>query len=77
MGFEPKIDYGDRSFPLAFLTDALEFVFAASDLIESGREAAAWSKRSSVMAHPFSRFRLDYAQNLTDLKNLLENWIVP
>ena len=71
-GNDPKFDYGDSSFPLAFLTDTLEFVFATSDLIESGWDIKAWSKKSSVLAHPFSRYRLDYTENLRNLKSLLE-----
>lgn len=45
---------------LDLLTDALEFVFAASDLMEAGWEADAWIKRSPMMGHSFARFIAGY-----------------
>lgn len=45
---------------LSLLTDALEFVFAASDLIEAGWKTDAWVNRSPMMGHSFSRFMAGY-----------------
>jgi hypothetical protein len=57
---------------LPFFVDALEFVFAASDLIEAGWDANAWSIVPTTMTHPFSRFRVGYIARLQQLKNLLK-----
>jgi len=69
-GSEPRFDY-TKSGMLEFLTDALEFVFATSDLIESGWDIKAWSDRGTTMAHPFGRFLVGYRTNLEQLKKLL------
>ncbi|MBT8420678.1 MAG: hypothetical protein KJO08_07440 [Gammaproteobacteria bacterium] len=45
---------------MSFLTDALEFVFAASDLIETGWDAARWNSDSHGNGHTFARFRSIY-----------------
>jgi hypothetical protein len=57
-----------RSF---FFTNTLEFVFAASDLIEAGWDIKAWSEIGTVMSHPFGAYRLTYTRNLEELKALL------
>lgn len=45
---------------LPLLTDALEFVFAASDLIDAGWNAKQWSTRPHGYGHSFSRFLAEY-----------------
>lgn len=58
---------------LPFLTNALEFVFAASDLIELGWDAVLWATNSREFGHSFSRFKSDYKDNLQYMKrNLIE-----
>lgn len=51
-----------------FLTDSLEFVFAASDLIEAGWDAGRWSNGYLSHGHSFSRFMSDYAERLNELR---------
>ena len=53
---------------LYFFTDALEFVFAASDLIEAGWNAAQWNNKPHGKGHSFARFRGDYDITLAELK---------
>ena len=53
---------------LAFLTDTLEFVFAASDLIDAGWSALRWSRRSLGSGHSFSRFLTGYKHLLGELR---------
>lgn len=71
-GGERRLDY-DANFvdTVAFFTDTLEFVFAASDLIESGWDIKAWSEIPTSMSHPFGQYRVNYAGHLQRLKALL------
>lgn len=55
----------------SFLTDALEFIFAASDLIEAGWDARAWSNGGYGWGHSFTRFRSAYDMSLAELKSAL------
>lgn len=55
-----------------FFTDALEFIFAASDLIEAGWDANRWKKSSYVGRHSFSSFRAGYAAELAELKQAIK-----
>lgn len=56
---------------MSFLTDALEFIFAASDLIEAGWNANSWSSKHYGGGHNFTRFRMAYNENLAELKTAL------
>ncbi|MFI8747218.1 HEPN domain-containing protein [Pseudomonas sp. NPDC077186] len=53
---------------LPFLTDALEFVFAASDLIEAGWNAQEWSTKSLGSGHSFTRFLAGYDYLIGELR---------
>ena len=68
---EPIFDYSNEVDSVIFFTDTLEFVFAASDLIEAGWDVRAWSERETTMSHPFGRYRASYAENLRKLQSLL------
>jgi hypothetical protein len=70
-GSEPRFDYERNFGAVTFFIDALEFVFAASDFVEAGWDIKSWCGRGTMMSHPFSRFRISYAQSLADLKKLL------
>jgi hypothetical protein len=54
-----------------FLAETLEFVFAASDLIEAGWDVRAWANKGTTMYHRFARFRIGYATRLQELKAVL------
>jgi hypothetical protein len=56
----------------SFLTDSLEFVFAASDLIEAGWDAGKWSNGYLSHGHSFSRFMSDYSERLNELRVALK-----
>ena len=49
---------------IRFLTDTLEFVFGASDLIESGWNIESWSGRKERTSHPFSGYLCSYSERL-------------
>lgn len=70
-GSEPNIDYQEHIGIVDFFTDTLEFVFAASDLLDAGWDISAWIKRGSAQSHPFGRYRVNYALQLRELKKLL------
>ena len=70
-GSERRIDYNGNFDAVTFFIDTLEFVFAASDLIEAGWDVKAWSNVATTMSHPFARFRLTYAKRLQELNALL------
>jgi len=54
-----------------FLTDALEFVFAASDLIEAGWDAFRWNQDPHGAGHSFARFRWGYKEMVSQLKQAM------
>jgi hypothetical protein len=71
-GSDARFEY-DRNFDaVTFFVDTLEFVFAASDLIEAGWDAQAWIARPTGMSHPFGAYRVNYATNLIKLQALLK-----
>jgi hypothetical protein len=70
-GSEPTFDYENNFNAVTFLTDTLEFVFAASDLIEAGWDIKTWSRSPKGMSHPFGRYLITYGERLRVLKTLL------
>ena len=65
-----KVDYGVHVSQVVFLTSTLEFVFAVSDLIESGWNINAWITKHSTLSHPFSLYKFNYAKMLAELKKI-------
>ncbi|MDD9997807.1 MAG: hypothetical protein OXQ89_08695 [Rhodospirillaceae bacterium] len=49
---------------ISFLTDTLEFVFCASDLVESGWKIEAWHKKQKSVGHPFASYLRSYSDDL-------------
>lgn len=76
-GSDPSFDYGENVDSVNFFTDTLEFVFAASDLIEAGWDLKAWIELPTSISHPFARFRVGYAESLRKLKALLSPRVPP
>jgi hypothetical protein len=73
-GDQAKIDYRDHFFEtVSFFTDTLEFVFAASDLIEAGWNIASWLQQGTTGSHPFGTYCSYYKDNLRALKALLDS----
>lgn len=70
-GSKSKIDYSMHEDITLFFTDALEFIFAASDLIEAGWDISKWMKEAGSLGHPFGMFRLNYSFNLAKLKEII------
>ena len=56
---------------LDFLTDTLEFVFFASDLIDMGWDIVSWMQRPrSPGGHPFFSYLVSYRHNLDNLRSI-------
>jgi hypothetical protein len=72
-GGPAKIDYRANFLEtVSFLTETLEFVFAASDLIEAGWGIKPWLQRGTSASHPFGTYYAYYRHNLQALKALLD-----
>ena len=72
-GSPGKINYRSNFFEtVPFFTNTLEFVFAASDLIEAGWKIKPWLQAGTTMSHPFGTYRVSYKDNLRALKALLD-----
>lgn len=59
-GSDLGIEYARVEKFISFLTDMLQFIFAASDLIECGWDAKRWSSKPYGNGHSFTRFRAQY-----------------
>jgi hypothetical protein len=70
-GTEPVFDYEAHSEAKTFFTDTLEWVFAASELIESGWNIGAWLRRGSSISSQFARYHINYSLGLQELNKLL------
>lgn len=65
------IDYNNEFDMVMFFTETLEFVFAASDMIEAGWDIRNWAETSGTISHPFGQYRESYQLNLQRLNTLL------
>jgi hypothetical protein len=70
-GTDRRFDYDQNFSAVIFFTDTLEFVFAASDLVEAGWDLRSWISRGTTASHPFSRYRVNYPLALKQLKALI------
>lgn len=67
-GSTSDIDFPKVEPFVPFLTDALEFAFAASDFIEAGWDAQRWNSNLHGWGHSFARFRAGYDIGLAEIK---------
>ncbi len=72
-GNSDEIDYPKLHGLVPFLTDALEFIFAASDFIEAGWDPDRWNSDAHGWGHGFARFRSHYESALADLRRAIAN----
>ena len=72
-GASSKIDYSANVDIETFLTDSLEFVFAASELVEAGWDMRAFIETPTSMTHPFGAYRVRYQTRLAALKAAVVN----
>lgn len=55
-----------------FVTDTLEFIYGASDLLEAGWDIRGWLAKGSTLSHPYSQYVHSYQMNLDKLKETLK-----
>jgi hypothetical protein len=67
-GSAGDIEYANVEPLVPFLTDALEFIFAASDFIDAGWDAQRWDADAHGWGHSFARFRSEYGMALAELR---------
>lgn len=72
-GSAGRIDYPSNFNAVCFFTDALEFAFGASDLIDAGWDFLDWKKGSSGDSHPFSTFSAGYKEQLKYFNELMKS----
>ncbi|MCX4156163.1 MULTISPECIES: ApeA N-terminal domain 1-containing protein [Paraburkholderia] len=70
-GSSDGLDYQKLEPLMPFLTDALEFIFATSDLIDAGWDAIVWGNQHYGFGHSFTRFRWGYLERVALLKEAL------
>lgn len=71
-GAEGRIDYSANIDVVCFFTDALEFAFVASDLIDVGWNFSSWKAKRAGFSHPFGEFALNYTDQLRNFEELLD-----
>ncbi|MDP9812660.1 hypothetical protein J2W42_005530 [Rhizobium tibeticum] len=67
-GSKAAFDYQEHFTEFAFLTDTLEFVFAASDLLDVGWDLNGWIENGSTMTHAFGAYIVSFSVNMQRLK---------
>lgn len=70
-GSRGAFEYQKHLTEFIFITDTLEFVFAASDLLDLGWDLKRWMETGSSMTHPFSTYIVNYQHNISSLQALL------
>ena len=70
-GTPSKIDFENHPELSMFLVDTLEFVFAASDLIDSGWSASDWHRPWTDFSHQFELYLYSYKDHLSKLKEVV------
>ncbi|WP_198161870.1 HEPN domain-containing protein [Sphingomonas sp. TDK1] len=54
-GSNCKIDYDKNWHLMAFLSRALEFIFLAAEMVDSGWKISEWYEKGSSLGHPFNQ----------------------
>lgn len=70
-GSKGSFDYQLHFAEFAFIIDTLEFVFAASDLIDLGWDMKRWMDQGTTMTHSFGVYKINYSENINSLKSLV------
>lgn len=70
-GSAGSFDYQKHFTEFAFIVDTLEFVFAASDLLDLGWDMRRWMSQGVTMTHSLGVYIINYSQNISRLKQLI------
>lgn len=71
-GTGSRIRIDQRTNLLPFLTNSLEFIFFASDLMDAGWNNVDWSRKAKPVGHPFHDYLVSYQEDLSRLRSALE-----
>ena len=71
-GSSSRIRIDQRRHLLYFLTNSLEFIFFASDLMDAGWNIVDWCRKAKPLGHPFHDYLVFYQKDLSKLKSALE-----
>lgn len=71
-GSNGAFNYQNHFTQFAFIIDTLEFVFAASDLLDLGWDLKRWMNEGTSMTHPFGAYIVNYSQNIEHLKTIVD-----
>lgn len=66
-GGDLRFDYAAVQPFTIFLTETLEFIFAAAELVECGWDGAAWKRKPHTASHWFSRYLSGYSEYTREL----------
>lgn len=61
-GFKPKFDYDANFEVVCLFTNALEFVFGASDFVDCGWDIHSWKEGHPQDEHPFGSFVINFRE---------------
>ena len=67
-----RIRIDQRPYLLNFLTNSLEFIFFASDLLDAGWNIVDWCHKAKPVGHPFHEYLISYQEDMSRLKSALE-----
>lgn len=73
-GSKSKIDYSNEKGIEVFLTNTLEFVFAISDLIETGWDPTDWKSSGSSGSHPYGNYLVSYNESIKWFKSIISKY---
>lgn len=65
-------NYEENFSSFAFLTETLELIFAAADLLDCGWDPANYISRHGTMSHFFGQYIYSYEKNLLELEGLIK-----
>ena len=71
-GAPSRLDSDQKVELLSFLSNSLEFIFFASDLVDAGWDIWEWYRKPKLLGHPFHNYLACYQENLRKLKTALE-----
>jgi hypothetical protein len=70
-GGDAHFDYQQHFDVFVFLTETLEFIFAASELVECGWDIRSWKASRSGITNPIGHYLINYRPLLAMLKTAM------
>ena len=70
-GTPTRVSNGEPLKLLSFLTNSLEFIFFAADLVDAGWDIGEWCRKPKPLGHPFHDYLVYYQEDLDKLKAVI------